>query len=177
VGRLVERKGFDTAIRALAELRDRSIPARLVLLGDGVERPALERLVTELALTDRVILPGWTDNPLPSIASADAFVLPSTAEGSPLALLEAMPLGIPIVAAQSGGATAEILTHGQTGLIVADGDATALADALHTLIRDPERAGALGAAARRASDDRSPTCVAGRYADFFAQVLGVHNST
>jgi glycosyltransferase involved in cell wall biosynthesis len=170
-GRLVGRKRFDLVIRALARLRDQGIEARLVIFGEGAARTALDSLVTELELGDRVDLPGFADNPFPSIAAADAFVLPSAVEGSPMALLEAMPLGAPIIATRAGGTTAEILAEGHSGLIVPDGDVPALAEALETVIRDPDLARLLGAAARRASESRSPIRVAQRYADFFGRAL------
>jgi glycosyltransferase involved in cell wall biosynthesis len=152
-------------------LRQQSIDARLVVFGDGVERSSLEQLVAELGLRDRVDLPGFTDNPFPSIAAADAFILSSVVEGSPMVLLEAMPLGTTIVATRAGGTTCEILQDGHSGFVVPDGDDSELAHALETVIRHPQQARALGAEARRISEDRSPARVAQRYVDFFTEVL------
>jgi glycosyltransferase involved in cell wall biosynthesis len=167
VGRLVKRKGFDLAIRALAVLRDRSVEARLVILGEGVERSSLEGLAGSLGLADYVQLPGFVENPLPTVAAADALVMSSTAEGSPMALLEAMPLGIPIIATSAGGTTAEIVTDGHSGIVVPDGDPEGLARAMAAVINEPQRAVRLATGARLASGDRSPRSVAERYADFF----------
>jgi glycosyltransferase involved in cell wall biosynthesis len=175
-GRLVKRKGFDAAIRALAKLRDQSIEAQLIVFGDGVERSALKHLAGELGLEYHVDLPGFTDNPFPSIAAADAFVLPSVVEGSPMVLLEAMPLGTPIVATSAGGTTSEILTDSKSGIIVPDDDVAALAQALEIVVRDPGRARLLGAEARRVSENRSPARVAQRYVDFFEDVFATRKA-
>jgi glycosyltransferase involved in cell wall biosynthesis len=170
VGALIPGKGFALLLRALEGLRARGTIARLIIFGEGFERPALERLVSELGLGGQVDLPGYEVNPYPSMRKADAFVLASRIEGSPMVILEAMRLACPIVATAAGGASAEIIRHGESGLIVADGDLDALTGALELVLSDRRRAQALGSEARRRSDDRSPARVARRYADFFARL-------
>lgn len=170
-GALIPGKRFALLIRAMARLRERGVEARLVILGEGEERPALEALVAELGLQGSVDLPGFEPNPYPSMGAADGFVLASRVEGSPMVLLEAMRLGRPIVATEAAGATAEIVRGGRSAIIVPDGDVALLAEALEVVVRDRERARSLGAEAHKLSDDRSPGTVARRYSDFFEHLL------
>ena len=91
-------------------------PLRLVIVGDGPERPAIEKRVKELALSDVVITAGFQSNVAPYYQIADIAVLPSHSEGSPDALLEAMSAGVPIVATTVGGVP-EIATDGEDALL------------------------------------------------------------
>lgn len=148
VGRLSPEKGVDRAIRALALLRRQGVAARLMVLGDGSERAALESLARELGLEEAVRFLGHRDQVAEHLRRCDLYLLPSRWEGFGYALVEAMLLELPCVAF-SVGAAPEIVVHGETGLLVPDGDLEALADALSGLLRDRERARALGRAGRR----------------------------
>lgn len=160
MGRLVSNKNFALLIDAFAAS---GLPGRLLILGEGPERGALERRIAELGLADRILLPGFSDNPFPAIAAAHAYVLPSNAEGFPNGLVEAMTLGVPVIATDCPSGPSEILAErapGQTtgldlaahGLLVPCDDRDALAEALRRL-RDPAlRDRYAGAAARRARD-------------------------
>jgi len=152
VGRLVERKGVKNLIDAVrrmpAELR-----ARLVVIGDGPERQALETRAKDSGLGDRVeILGRVSDEELRAgYARSDVLVLPSIldargdTEGLGVVLLEAMSYGIPVVASDIGGIT-DIVEHDTSGLLVPPGDPAALAQALERLARDPALASRLGSA-------------------------------
>lgn len=129
VGRLTHQKGFDDLIDAFAILR-RQQAARLIILGDGELRPALQAGIDELGLSDDVALPGFDDNPYQYMQRAAAFVLPSRWEGFPNALTEAMACGAPVVATDCPGGSAEILAHGKWGELVPVGDPHAMADAI-----------------------------------------------
>jgi glycosyltransferase involved in cell wall biosynthesis len=170
VGRLLRGKGFDLLLCSVARLRERGIEVRLIIFGDGEERAELERLRHDLDLIGAVDLPGATGNPYPTLATADVFVLPSSVEGSSIALLEAMALGRPIVATEAGGATAEAVEDSRTALIVPDGDLDALTNALTNVLTSRSLADRLGSAARQASDHRRPESVAQRYIDFFETI-------
>jgi len=137
VGRLHSFKGFMTLIDAFARVRaDR--PAKLVLLGEGPQRPALEDRVTDLALGDDVALPGFVANPFAFMARASVFALSSEFEGLPGTLIQAMACGCPVVATDCRSGPAEILVGGKFGTLIAVGDAPALADAiLRTLDAPP----------------------------------------
>jgi glycosyltransferase involved in cell wall biosynthesis len=137
VGRLSHEKGHIDLLRALALLRARnpSASVRLVLAGDGPERPRIEKLRRELALADTVILAGHQEDIRGFYAIADIFVLPSHSEGSPNVLLEAMASGVPVVAAAVGGVP-ELATDGETALLVQRRDIGGLAAAMERLLAD-----------------------------------------
>jgi glycosyltransferase involved in cell wall biosynthesis len=137
-GRLVPQKGFDLLLRALAIARARGLEASLLILGEGVERPALERLRGELGLDGCVALPGHAANPYPAMRRADLFVLSSRFEGLPLVLLEALALGRPVVAAACPAGPAELLADG-SGVLVPPRDPESMAAAILDLARDPDR--------------------------------------
>jgi len=96
VGRLIPQKDYVTLLRAFALLPS-SIPARLIIVGEGPDRLMLERLAVKLGIADRIQLIGFENNPWRWLARADLFVLSSKWEGHPNALLEALVLGLPVV--------------------------------------------------------------------------------
>ncbi len=146
VGRLSHEKGQADLIRAFSTLKAR---ARLVVVGDGPDRSALERLVRASGLQRSVIFAGMTANVASFYALADVFVLPSLSEGSPNALLEAMACGLPTVATHVGGVP-EIAVDGTTALLVPPSDPNALSRAVSRLLDDSAFGAQLGSAARRA---------------------------
>ena len=128
-GRLIPQKDFQTLIQAFARVRQtRSV--RLVILGEGQERAALERLVRHLSLERDVRLSGFVPNPYPYMARASLFVLSSRWEGLPGALIEALFCGVPVVATDCPSGPREILADGKHGQLVPVGDVTALANAI-----------------------------------------------
>jgi glycosyltransferase involved in cell wall biosynthesis len=129
VGRLTAQKGFDILIRAFARVRERQV-ARLLILGEGEDRSVLEDLVYQLGLTQDASLPGFVSNPYPYMAHAAMFALSSRWEGLPTVLVEAMTLGIPVVATDCPSGPREILRDGQYGRLVPVGDINALAQAI-----------------------------------------------
>ncbi len=129
VGRLAEQKDFTTLIRAFAEVR-RSRPARLLILGEGDERPLLEATAQQLDVQDDVGLPGFVPNPYPYMVRAGAFVLSSRWEGLPGVLIEALYCGAPLVSTDCPSGPREILAGGRYGLLTPVGDATKLAGAI-----------------------------------------------
>jgi glycosyltransferase involved in cell wall biosynthesis len=138
VGRLDAQKDFSTLLRAFATAR-RSRPLRLLVLGEGPERPALEALGRELEITADVQLPGFVDNPFPYFKRAAVFALSSQYEGMPTALLQAMAFGTPVVSTDCPGGSREVLQHGRLGALVTPGDAEALAAALAATVGSPRR--------------------------------------
>lgn len=165
VGRLVEKKGYDTLIRAAALLRDRGVRFTVRIAGDGVEWPSLQRLVHSLSLGERVTFLG----PLSpaevraEYASASVFAiacrtLPSgDRDGLPNVVLEAMVHGLPVVCTMQSG-IAEAVDDGRTGLLVAPEDPGSLADALERVLKEDRLAERLAAGAResvRARFDRA----------------------
>lgn len=128
-GRLAAVKDFDLLLRAFALVASER-PCRLIILGEGPERPRLERLCADLGLSDRVDLPGRVDDTLPWFAHARAVVMSSHYEGFGLVLVEAMACGTPVVTTASGGPPAEILGHGAFGPVAASRTPGALAAAI-----------------------------------------------
>jgi glycosyltransferase involved in cell wall biosynthesis len=135
-GKLKLQKDFPTLIRAFARLRARR-PARLVILGEGVQRKKLEALVRELGVGADVALPGHVDNPWAWMARASVFVLSSAWEGLPGVLIEAMACGCPVVSTDCASGPAEILADGTYGPLVPVGDESALADAIDAVLASP----------------------------------------
>jgi glycosyltransferase involved in cell wall biosynthesis len=135
VGRLVRLKGFDLLIRAFARL-PRTLPARLVIIGEGAERPALERLIVELGVANRATLLGVQANPWKYMARAHVVVLPSRTEGLGNVIGEAMALSVPVVAARCSEGVGEYLDGGRCGLLVPPEDVSALAEALERVLTD-----------------------------------------
>ncbi len=145
-GRLSPEKGVDVLIDGWAEARRRGALGTLCLVGDGPERQALAQRARDHGILGAVRFAGATDDVSPWLRAADVFALPSREEGLSLALLEAMASGLPVVASHVGGTPD---AAGGTAVLVPPGDPRAIADALAAMLDDPERAGALGEAARR----------------------------
>jgi glycosyltransferase involved in cell wall biosynthesis len=129
VGRLTGQKDFANLLRAFALLR-RSRTARLIILGEGPDRPDLEALVHELGLEDDVSLPGFVDNPYAYMGRASLYVLSSRWEGLPTVLIEALYCGPPVVATDCPSGPQEILAGGRYGALVPMEDSAALAKAM-----------------------------------------------
>lgn len=146
VGRLTPVKGIPVALRALAGL-DAPRPVLLHLLGEGPLREALAREAAALGVADRVRWHGFRTDATGWIAHCDALLMPSSHEGLPYVLLEAMACGTPVFASRVGG-LAEVLRDGATGALFPAGDAGALRALIARLAADPTWGRALGGAAR-----------------------------
>lgn len=129
VGRLTRQKNFANLLRAFAVVRA-SRPARLLILGEGEDRQALEAMVRELRLEQDVSLPGFVSNPYDYLAHADLFALSSDWEGLPTVLIEALALGARVVSTDCPSGPQEILDGGRYGALVPVGDSEALAGAI-----------------------------------------------
>jgi glycosyltransferase involved in cell wall biosynthesis len=143
VGRLKEPKDFFTFARALALLEPGTFVASVV--GEGPDRPELEREIARLGVALELV--GERDDVPALLAASDVFVLSSKSEGMPIAILEAMAAGLPIVATRVGGVP-ELVVEGGTGLLVPPGDVEALAAGLRQLLGDSDLRRRLGAAGR-----------------------------
>jgi glycosyltransferase involved in cell wall biosynthesis len=133
LGRLERQKDFETLLRAFGLVR-RVRRARLLILGEGDERPRLEAVARELGLGDDILLPGFVPNPYPYIAGASVVALSSSYEGLPGVLVEALALGTPVVATDCPSGPREMLEHGRYGRLVPTGDAQALAEGIASAI-------------------------------------------
>jgi glycosyltransferase involved in cell wall biosynthesis len=144
VGRLNPQKGYEFLLRALPSIPE----ATVVLVGDGEQRGELERLASELGVSDRVTFAGWHPDPLPWLPSFDVFAMPSMWEGFPRAGVEAMLARLPVVASRVDGIP-EGVADGETGILVPPADPEALADALNALIAKPDQRQRMGELGRR----------------------------
>lgn len=145
VGRLERQKGLDVALRALAAVRREHADAHLLVLGEGTRRTELEALRAELGLQGAVHLPGRVGDVGAWLRRAELLLHPARWEGFGLALLEAMLCAKPVVAARVSSVP-EIVSDGETGLLVQRDDPDALAAAVGALLADPARAGDMGEA-------------------------------
>lgn len=176
-GRLVPNKNFGMLIEAFARA---DLPASLVILGEGPLRGALQAQIERLGLGDRILLPGFLDNPFAVLKRAALFALPSNAEGFPNGMVEAMACGLPVVAANCRSGPSEILlsraredvhgiVHGPAGALVPQNDPAAFAEALRAVFEPGSRADR-GAAALDLSRQFSVERTAARY---WAAIEGV----
>jgi glycosyltransferase involved in cell wall biosynthesis len=147
VGRIAEPKDFVTFVRALAELQTRRFRAWVV--GNGPDRHLVAAEAARLGLEDEVEFLGERSDVADLMARSDVFVLASRSEGLPLAVIEAMAAGLPVVASAVGGVPGLV---GDAGLTVPPGDPQALADALLPLVDEPELRRRYGAAARERAE-------------------------
>lgn len=150
-GRLDDQKGHATLIAAVNRLKGQ--PLRCAILGEGPRRPALEGQVRRHHLERQVWLLGQRDDVTSWLSALDIFVLPSLWEGLPNSLLEAMAMGLPIVASSVDG-ICEVIEDGKTGLLVPPRDPKALSRRILELILDPAARARLGEAARKAITER-----------------------
>jgi glycosyltransferase involved in cell wall biosynthesis len=153
VGRLEARKGHRFFLDAMRRVVDRAPGTIGLIVGEGREKEALLAQRDALGLGDAVRLVGYWPDLAEAFAALDVFVLPSLMEGHPLAILEAMAAGKPVVATDVGG-NGEAVQPDVTGLLVPPADPAALADAILSLLAEPERSLALGEAGRRSLDRR-----------------------
>lgn len=167
VARLDEQKGHRFLLEAATMLPE----VLFVLAGDGPLRPQLEADAAARGISDRVRFLGERSDVPALLGSCDLFVLPSVNEGLPLAILEAMAAGKPVIASSIGG-IAEAIVDGQTGLLVPPGDVVALVSAIRAVVGSPTRAADFGAAGRRrAADEFSASAMVLRVADVYDELL------
>lgn len=168
LGRLTEQKGYDLLVRSLPELPE----ATLVLVGDGPERARLEALASELGVAHRLHITGWVAEAPRYLPTFDVFALPSRWEGMPLAILEAMHAGLPVLAADVGS-VADAVSDGDTGYVVPRDDLRAVQDRLGRLLADPALRSRMGARGRIVAGEQfTDTVMAQRYEGIYRSLVG-----
>ena len=174
VGNVYPVKGHSFLLTALSLLGARFPRLHVAIAGRGELEVALQRRAAELQLEHRFHLLGLRSDVANVLAAADVFVLPSLSEGVPLALLEAMLAGRPVIASAVGDVP-QVLDGGRAGVLVPPADAGAIAAALADLLSNPGKAHALGEAARtRASAAYTFDVMMHEYLRLYAQALGNH---
>ena len=148
LGRMVPIKDLPTLIHAFAMALERMPNMRLLLAGDGPERPKLMQLAERMGIGGRVVFPGWVDDLPRFYATLDICALSSINEGTPVAIIEAMAASRPVAACAVGGVV-DVVEQDVTGLLVPPRDPTALANALVTLSSAPDERRRMGEEGRR----------------------------
>src|SRR5579862_2346370 len=176
VGRLSREKAQFDLVSAIVHLRKLrpELAVRVMIIGDGPERERIQQAIQTGGLAAIVTLTGHLKDVTPYYAAADVLAIPSLSEGSPNALLEAMAFGVPVVATEVGGIP-EIVTNGETALLVPALDPLAMAAALERLISEPATAANLAAQARKKVEtEYSPEWRAKSLIGIYDDVYGRH---
>lgn len=180
VGRFVPVKDLPMLVNAFALVRRRIPAAWLLMVGDGPERARVAALCGLLGVGDRVVFTGWRHDMAAVYGALDIGVLASRQEGTPLALIEAMAAGRPVVSTAAGG-VADVVAHGRTGLLVPPGNVAAMAEAMALLASDAALRARFGADARREIDerfgvDRAVTAMVSLYSSLLPALRGIERS-
>jgi glycosyltransferase involved in cell wall biosynthesis len=171
VGILRAQKAHEVLLRAVSQLTRDFPDVQLLIVGDGPRREAIEQLIVELGLQGNVCMLGLRSDVPDILRELDVAACSSDFEGSPLAVMEYMDMGLPIVATAVGGIP-DLIESGVHGLLVPPGDPTALARGLVELLRDPRRARAMGAQAQeRRRSEFDLRVVIGRIEDLYCELL------
>jgi len=171
VGRLAPEKGLVYLLTAAQSVVRQYPRVRFHLVGDGPDLPQLKALTKQLEIEDNIIFAGYSKDIRNALVEFDVFVLPSTTEGMPMALLEAMAAGTPVIASRVG-AIPTIVIPNQTGLLVEPGDVRSLEAALLQYLRDPAFAGKMGASAAEMVHSRySSAKMAQSYLDVYRRTI------
>lgn len=165
LGRLHEQKDYATLIRAFAKVR-KQVTSSLWILGDGEERTNLEVLTRKLGLERDVFMPGFVKDPYPYLKSADVFVMSSSYEGGPSAMLQAMACGCKIVSTDAPYGPAEFLEHGKQGRLVPVGDADSFAAAVLSSLKQTPDSVSRAESLRRFD----PEFIVGEYLDYLYEL-------
>jgi glycosyltransferase involved in cell wall biosynthesis len=179
VGRLYTGKGYELLIEAIATLVRQNRNLRLRMVGDGPEREPLSNLAASLGIAEHVIFEGWrnADEVRRLYAAADAFALPSFAEGVPVVLIEAMAMGLPCVATRITGIP-ELIRDGVDGLLVTPADVSEIVQALGRLIDDAQLRRRLSGSARaRIQEKHNIKLQAEQLSAIFSAQLGASSAS
>ena len=175
IGRPRPVKGFSYLLEAFAQIAANQPDLYLLFVGDGPDKRPLQTAAQQLPIADRVIFLGDQQEIPRLLAALDMLVLPSLWEGLPNVVLEAMAAGLPVVATAVGG-TPELVVEGETGLLVPPRDPAALAQAILTLLNDPELARRLGKNGRyRATTQFTIQQMVQQTENLYQQLIGTHN--
>lgn len=167
VGRVDENKNHRMLIRAFAQIADEFPEYRLIIYGDGESRGSLISLAGELGLEDRILLPGSIDHVADAIYKATAFVLCSNTEGVPNTLIEAMLMGLTVIATDCPcGGPADLIQTGYNGILTPVGDENEMKENLQYILNNLQKANEMGMNATKTADIFKPEKVYGAWEEF-----------
>jgi glycosyltransferase involved in cell wall biosynthesis len=164
-------KNHKVLLKAISEVKKRNIQIKCLLAGDGPLRKEIEDKTAELNLGDEIIFMGQRDDVNAIFSLFDIFVLPSSCEGFPNALLEAMACGLAVIATNAGGVP-ELVEKGRNGVLVKPGDDFELAAAIIKLCQSQDIRNNLGSYARKKMEDKfSLKRMTKEYEDFYKSLI------
>ncbi|MDI3461621.1 MAG: hypothetical protein OJF50_000442 [Nitrospira sp.] len=172
VGRLTPVKGFPHLIKAVQLMTEQGLCVKLWLIGDGIMNQELRRLAQDLGVAEQVVIVGHREDTYELLQAMDMFVLPSLHEGIPMALLEAMAVGLPVIATRVGGIP-EVIEDHVSGILVEPGDPGGIELTCRRLMNDAASAERLGQAARARVEERfSSGAMAAEVANVYRRLVG-----
>lgn len=177
VGRFTNQKNFPLLIRAFSLVAKDYSEIKLKIYGEGDLRGDYEKLIQNLNLKERVLLPGFSDNIYSEMRQAGMFVLSSDYEGIPNALIEAMSVGLPCVSTDcSGGGARLLINDGENGLLVPTGDAEKMAEAIKKILDDTKLAKKISDNAMLINKRFSPDRIYGEWEEFICQTVNRYHN-
>lgn len=167
VGRVDANKNHEMLIRAFARIAEEFSDYRLIIYGEGELRPKLLTLIEELTMTDRILMPGSVNNVADVIYKSEIFVLPSNTEGAPNTLMEAMAMGLCVVATDCPcGGPADLIENGYNGILTPVMNEEKMKENLQFLLNNLQKAEELGTNAKKTADIYQPEIVYGEWEKF-----------
>lgn len=171
VGRLDSQKGYDLLVEAWPKVKARHPDWQVRVYGQGEDREKLERRARELGVDDVVLFCAPVVNIAEEYLKSEFYVMSSRFEGLPMALLEAMACGLPCVSFDCPHGPADVIAHGEDGLLVENGNTERLAQAVNDLIENPQRRRQMGQKARENIRRYSPESIMRQWENLFAELL------
>jgi glycosyltransferase involved in cell wall biosynthesis len=172
IANLRPQKGYEVFLRAARIVRDEDLPVRFISVGHGPELASIQAIRHRLNLDEDFIMLGNRSDALSVAAAFDIFVLASHFEGLPVAVMEALALGVPVVATRVGGVP-EVVHEGVEGLIVPTGRPDLLADAIRKLVLNPNLRSEMAEAARQRGRTYDIAAAAARIESIYREVLAL----
>ena len=171
-GRLTNQKNHKLLIDAFSKIADKYKDYNLVIYGEGPNRTKLTEQITNLKLSNRILLPGYSPNVMLNVGQASMFVLSSDFEGMPNALMEAMALGVPSISTDcAGGCARYLINNGINGLLVPVNDVAALVAAMDRVLSDKEFAKQLGNESHKLCETLAPNVIYGQWEKYIKNIV------
>lgn len=172
VGRMDANKNHEMMIRAFAKIVEKYPEYTFTIYGDGELREYLQKLIKELGMAECIFMPGVIPDVANQIEKASLFLLTSYSEGVSNALIEAMALGLPVIATDvPSGGTVELIQHMENGWMIPTGDQSALEEAMDRLLSDHALADKLGQNASKLQERLAPKQVNAQWKAYFESII------